>query len=93
MVATGICHTDLCVQNGAFPSAFPSIVGHEGSGIVVSIGKDVTRVVKGDSVLLSFAYCGKCGICAAGQPAGCDQWLAMNFGQLYQSQNGVWHDY
>lgn len=49
-------------ENGALPSVFPSIAGHEGSGKVVKVGKGVTRVKEGDSVLLSFSYCQKCKV-------------------------------
>lgn len=62
---------DLLIANGAFPSPFPNIVGHEGSGKVVKVGKAVTRVKEGDSVLLSFSYDQKCKICKAGHPAAC----------------------
>lgn len=58
-----VCHTDLAVQKGLFPSPFPTIVGHEGSGEVVQVGSAVTRVVPGDSVLLTFNYCGECASC------------------------------
>jgi Zn-dependent alcohol dehydrogenase len=44
IVACGICHTDLCIQNGAFPSPFPNVAGHEGSGKVEKVGSKVTRV-------------------------------------------------
>lgn len=76
---------DLLIANGAFPSPFPNIVGHEGSGKVVKVGKAVTRVKEGDSVLLSFSYDQKCKICKAGHPAACKvgslnarQWLTDN---------------
>lgn len=62
---------DLLIANGAFPSPFPNIVGHEGSGKVVKVGKAVTRVKEGDSVLLSFSYDQKCKTCRGGHPAAC----------------------
>lgn len=62
---------DLLIANGAFPSPFPNMVGHEGSGKVIRVGKAVTRVKEGDSVLLSFSYDQKCKICRAGHPAAC----------------------
>lgn len=81
VVACGLCHTDLCIQNGAFPSPFPTVVGHEGAGIVVSVGSGVTRVSPGDSVLLSFSSCTACAHCKAGHPAGCTTWIEHNFGR------------
>lgn len=73
VVACGICHTDLAVQNGSFPSPFPSTVGHEGSGKVVKVGSAVTRVKAGDDVLLSFSHCSECGSCKEDHPAACDK--------------------
>lgn len=57
ITACGLCHTDLALQSGAFPTAFPSIAGHEGSGVVLSVGSEVKRVKEGDHVLLSFSSC------------------------------------
>ena len=50
--ATGICHTDEFTRSGADPEGlFPAILGHEGAGIVVDIGADVTSLKKGDHVI------------------------------------------
>src|SRR5215510_3444143 len=50
--ATGICHTDEFTLSGADPERlFPSILGHEGAGVVVEIGAGVTSVKKGDHVI------------------------------------------
>ncbi|KAI5476694.1 zinc-binding alcohol dehydrogenase [Pseudohyphozyma bogoriensis] len=89
IVASGLCHTDIAIQLGQFPSAFPSIAGHEGSGTVVSVGKAVTRVAAGDSVLLSFAYCQSCHYCKAGHPSGCDEWIGRNFGRVRNAAVGA----
>ncbi|MEL0019768.1 MAG: alcohol dehydrogenase catalytic domain-containing protein, partial [Rickettsiales bacterium] len=52
MKATGICHTDEFTLSGADPEGiFPAILGHEGAGIVVDVGKNVTSVKKGDHVI------------------------------------------
>ncbi|NXX85440.1 ADH1 dehydrogenase, partial [Urocolius indicus] len=65
VVATGICHTDQHVLEGIFPNAdFPLIPGHEGAGIVESVGEGVTSVKPGDKViLLCLPQCGKCSFC------------------------------
>ena len=58
--AVGICGTDLHVLDGEFaPTVFPIVPGHETSGVVVSVGEEVTNVAPGDPVSLdpSF-YCG-----------------------------------
>ena len=50
--ATGVCHTDEFTLSGADPEGlFPSILGHEGAGIVVKTGAGVTSVKKGDHVI------------------------------------------
>lgn len=75
--AVGICGTDLEFSN-FFPT--PALLGHEGSGIVDSVGSKVTSVRPGDHVALSFASCGACSLCRAGAPAYCRQFDALNFG-------------
>ncbi|GAA5875361.1 hypothetical protein JCM16303_000598 [Sporobolomyces ruberrimus] len=88
VVASGICHTDLCIQNGAFPSPFPNVTGHEGSGKVLKAGSAVTRVKEGDSVLLSFNYCSNCGPCKMDEPSGCENFAPCNFGRQRNEQIG-----
>ncbi len=63
--ATGICHTDEFTLSGADPEGlFPSILGHEGAGVVVDVGKDVTSLAKGDHVIpLYTPECRQCEYC------------------------------
>ena len=63
--ATGICHTDEFTLSGADPEGiFPSILGHEGAGIVVDVGKGVTSLKKGDHVIpLYTPECRECEYC------------------------------
>ncbi|KAK9398734.1 alcohol dehydrogenase 1-like [Crotalus adamanteus] len=65
MVATGICRTDDHVWKGVFSNIdYPVIGGHEGAGIVESIGPDVTCVKPGDKVIpLCVPQCGQCDCC------------------------------
>ncbi len=63
--ATGICHTDEFTLSGGDPEGiFPSILGHEGAGIVVDVGAGVTSVKKGDHVIpLYTPECRQCEYC------------------------------
>src|SRR6202008_3750117 len=58
IAGAGICHTDVAVQQGHLPFPLPGVLGHEGSGTVVRVGSNVTRVVPGDQVAISFNSCG-----------------------------------
>ena len=63
--ATGVCHTDAFTLSGEDPEGvFPSILGHEGAGIVVEVGAGVSSVKEGDHVIpLYTAECRKCEFC------------------------------
>jgi S-(hydroxymethyl)glutathione dehydrogenase / alcohol dehydrogenase len=72
--AAGVCHSDLHATNGDWPMRLPLCGGHEGAGVVLDIGSDVTRVRAGDHVVLCWApACGKCPPCLAGTPLYCDR--------------------
>jgi S-(hydroxymethyl)glutathione dehydrogenase/alcohol dehydrogenase len=73
MKATGICHTDEFTLSGADPEGiFPAILGHEGAGIVVDVGKNVTSVKKGDHVIpLYTPECRQCDYCTSGKTNLC----------------------
>ncbi len=72
MMATGVCHSDLSVINGTIPNPFPTVLGHEGAGIVEQVGGGVTSVVVGDHVVLSFVLnCGDCFHCQRAEPHLC----------------------
>lgn len=76
--AVGVCHTDLVVGSGALGTAFPAVLGHEGAGIVESVGAGVTSVKPGDKVLLSFNSCGHCPRCDTHDPAYCFEFFPLN---------------
>ncbi|MGB1580689.1 MAG: alcohol dehydrogenase catalytic domain-containing protein, partial [Nevskiales bacterium] len=63
--ATGLCHTDKYTLSGADPEGiFPSILGHEGAGVVVDVGPGVTSLKKGDHVIpLYTPECRECEYC------------------------------
>lgn len=72
-VASGICHSDVSVIQGAFPyAALPVVLGHEIAGIVEAVGPDVTEFAVGDPVVTSpSAFCGRCEWCIRGKPYHC----------------------
>jgi S-(hydroxymethyl)glutathione dehydrogenase/alcohol dehydrogenase len=63
--ACGVCHTDLYTASGADPSGYaPTVLGHEGAGVVERVGDGVTLVSAGDHVVTLFSpQCGKCIHC------------------------------
>uniref|UniRef100_A0A8L2R817 Alcohol dehydrogenase 1 n=1 Tax=Rattus norvegicus TaxID=10116 RepID=A0A8L2R817_RAT len=64
MVATGVCRSDDHAVSGSLFTPLPAVLGHEGAGIVESIGEGVTCVKPGDKVIPLFSpQCGKCRIC------------------------------
>ena len=75
IVATGVCHTDAFTLSGEDPEGvFPCILGHEGGGIVESIGEGVTSVKVGDHVIpLYTPECGECKFCKSGKTNLCQK--------------------
>jgi len=70
---TGICHTDEYTRSGKDPEGlFPVILGHEGGGIVESVGEGVTNVAVGNHVIpLYTAECRECKFCKSGKTNLC----------------------
>jgi NDMA-dependent alcohol dehydrogenase len=86
MAAAGLCHSDDHILKGdmsapnevlkalGLPNMFPTIGGHEGSGVVREVGAGVTDLEPGDHVVMSFvAVCGQCRWCATGMEYICDE--------------------
>lgn len=78
MVACGVCHTDISFCEGGV--AFPAVLGHEGAGVVETVGAKVKGFKPGDHVVLSYQSCGRCRACRAGRPADCERFWEANFG-------------
>jgi S-(hydroxymethyl)glutathione dehydrogenase/alcohol dehydrogenase len=74
IASSGVCHSDVSVQNGTIPSATPIVLGHEGAGIVQEVGDAVSNVAVGDHVILSFIpACSVCTPCLRRQSYLCEQ--------------------
>jgi aryl-alcohol dehydrogenase len=78
IAGVGICHTDIAAIDGTPDLPLPAVLGHEGAGIVEHTGDAVEGVAVGDHVVLSFDSCGSCSRCAAGRPAYCSDFFALN---------------
>ena len=76
LVAAGVCHSDVSLLDGTIPWPAPSLMGHEGAGIVEAIGSLVTRVKPGDHVVIAtVSNCGICDQCSVGKPTWCRKTL------------------
>lgn len=75
IVASGVCHTDAFTLSGEDPEGiFPTILGHEGGGIVEQVGEGVSSVTVGDHVIpLYTPECGECKYCMSGKTNLCQQ--------------------
>ncbi len=72
--SVGICGTDLHIYRGGLAVPKRAIIGHEFSGIVEAIGKEVHNIKKGDHVVAEHVVsCGKCFYCKAGKPNLCSR--------------------
>jgi S-(hydroxymethyl)glutathione dehydrogenase/alcohol dehydrogenase len=68
----GVCHSDLSLVDGTFPTPTPIILGHEAAGVVDALGPDVEGLALGDPVVLTpIAPCGVCYWCVRGEPGVC----------------------
>lgn len=73
ITSTAICGSDLHLYLGNFPLPIDYIIGHEPMGIVEEVGKDVTKVKKGDRVVIPFTIaCGTCPYCTNHMESQCN---------------------
>jgi Zn-dependent alcohol dehydrogenase len=74
VAAAGVCHSDVHLADGALGQGrWPMVLGHEGAGVVETVGERVTHVVPGDRVAFSFVpSCGRCRSCRAGRHNLCE---------------------
>jgi S-(hydroxymethyl)glutathione dehydrogenase/alcohol dehydrogenase len=71
--ASGVCHSDLSVLQGKVKMPVPTVLGHEGTGMVTEVGGSVRRTRVGDRVIVSFhPTCGTCWYCRHDHPNHCE---------------------
>jgi propanol-preferring alcohol dehydrogenase len=92
VISTGVCHTDLHAMDGDWPvkPTLPFIPGHEGAGVVVSLGQRVKHLKEGDRVGIAWLHsaCGYCHFCLSGWETLCH--AQQNSGY---SANGTFAEY
>jgi S-(hydroxymethyl)glutathione dehydrogenase/alcohol dehydrogenase len=96
--AAGICRSDLHFMRGEAHIDLPAVLGHEGAGTVINVGKAVTRVNPGDRVIMSFvSSCGHCTFCLTGRSNICDlhgatgPYMFDNTTRLHQGSQRIAH--
>ncbi|MFX0098564.1 MAG: zinc-binding dehydrogenase [Candidatus Hodarchaeota archaeon] len=79
--ACGICGTDMAIVNGTLPTPVPIIPGHEISGIIEAVGKEVSKreniIGKPVTAEINTNTCGKCSFCISGAPTQCPERKAL----------------
>src|SRR4051794_33008730 len=95
IVASGMCQTDQHGRDGYYGTPLPAVFGHEGAGVVVAVGKDVTRFAPGDHVVISFPWCGSCPNCRRQMESHCQRSFDLKMrgtrldGSTLMSQQGA----
>ncbi len=80
IAAAGVCHSDYRVLAGEWGATPPLVLGHEGAGVIESVGPGVDHLAPGDTVILSWTpSCGACSYCVAGRPQLCREAVATAY--------------
>src|SRR5579863_979686 len=88
LMAAGLCHSDDHITAGDAPVRMPVVGGHEGAGIVESVGPAVQRVKPGDKIVCSYIpACGACRPCSTGHSSMCVKGLNAGTGMF---EDGTW---
>ena len=89
----GICHSDLSVVDGAFPTTLPVILGHEAAGIVDGVGENVTHLAPGDPVVMTpCPPCGHCYWCVRGEASLCSEAIGIATNAFPDGTTGLSRD-
>ena len=90
MKSAGVCGSDFHIYHGSNPcSTYPRIPGHENAGVIVAVGKKVTKVKEGDHVIVDLiSTCGECYQCKIGRKNVCEHVKVRGSGA-----DGGWREY
>jgi S-(hydroxymethyl)glutathione dehydrogenase / alcohol dehydrogenase len=84
IAASGVCHSDLSQATGALPAGTPCVLGHEGAGVIETVGSEVHHVVPGDHVVIAWtAACLHCWFCQRGELHLCENAVADSYSMPY----------
>jgi S-(hydroxymethyl)glutathione dehydrogenase/alcohol dehydrogenase len=73
VAASGLCHSDLHFMEGKYHRETPLVLGHEASGVVEAVGREVAGLRPGDHVVACLSvFCGRCEFCLSGRPHLCE---------------------
>lgn len=91
IVATALCHTDAYTLDGHDPEGlFPAILGHEGAGVVESVGEGVKSLQAGDHVIPCYqAFCAECPMCKSNKTNLCSKIRAWTGKGIMAADDGV----
>jgi S-(hydroxymethyl)glutathione dehydrogenase/alcohol dehydrogenase len=86
IAASGVCHSDLSMATGKLPAGTPTVLGHEGAGVVEDVGSEVHHVKVGDHVAIAWiAACGHCWFCNRGEVHLCRNAISDSYSMPYAS--------
>jgi Zn-dependent alcohol dehydrogenase len=86
----GVCHSDLSLADGTFPSPLPILLGHEAAGRIDAVGPDVSGLAPGDPVVLTpCPPCGRCYWCVRGESSICVASAGIQTHTLHDGVTGL----